>query len=277
MADLHRYKEILMRSKSRVSIPPEIYDKDYFLSDYLEGYEAFKEGDLSAVKAKQLKMLHIRKGISFLEIGFGRGELLKHCAKKGAKVSGVDYSPDAYAIAERVLKDFPKADLQVADCRDLPFESSAFKRVFSGDVIEHLDYEDAIQMLKEAFRVLEPGGFLLVHTTPNTIFTRFTYPLGKRFLKVLDAAAVQAIDDHLGICQKVHVCEHNPITLRRVARDAGISNFEVWIDRDVLRSCNHRHTKELSKNYIVKTLGSLGNLGIVRLFFGNDLYLKAYK
>ena len=263
--------------KEKISIPQEEYDRDYLLSDFLEGYEFFKEGKLSSVKEKQLGMLELDKNHDFLDIGFGRGELLMHCARECNFAEGIDYSESAYEIGKEYLKNQKNARVQIADCRELPFDDSSFDRVFSGDVIEHVDYEDGIRMLKEAYRVLRPGGFLLVHTTPNTIFTKITYPIGKNLLRFINSEAVDAIDDHLGIMGKLHVNEYNLISLNKVAKDAGLGKFDVWLDDDILRSSTHRHTKVFSNNPLVNLLASLGSTLPVKFFFGNDLYLKAYK
>jgi len=165
----------------RKRIPLEVYNKEYLLSHYLEGHAEFKRGELSVFKSKQLHMLVLEEGTTLLEIGFGRGELLYHCAKKGSKVTRIDYSQDAFEIAKETLHEFPDADIRTTNCLDLPFEDNSFERVFSGDVIEHPYYEDATLMLKEIYRVLKPGGFMLILTTPNAAFITLIYPLTKRF------------------------------------------------------------------------------------------------
>ena len=258
-------------------IPPEVYTEEYFLSDNVEGYAEFKEGTLSEVKAKQLNMLDLKTGMKVLEVGFGRGEFLYHCSKRGAKVSGIDYSRAAFEIAKANLCEFLEADLRVADCRNLPFEDNSFERVFSGDVIEHLDYQDGVLMLKEMHRVLKPGGFILIHTAPNTIFLKIVYPLVKPFLRIIKKDAIKSLDDHIKVSRMVHIHEYNLLSLRKVAREAGLLNPEVWLDEDILRSSKSRHTQALSENPLIKFIGSCGKYSIVRFLLGNDLYLKSYK
>ena len=101
------------------------------MSQLLEGYKEFREGRLSVVKARELEMVALERGTSLLEVGFGRGEFLYHCARRGAKVAGIDYSRDAYEIAKELFREYPDADIRVADCRDLPFPDESFERVFS--------------------------------------------------------------------------------------------------------------------------------------------------
>lgn len=256
---------------------PDIYDKAYLLSPYLEGYEEFTKGRLSVVKAKQLKMLALKKGITLLEVGFGRGELLYHCAKKGSKVTGIDFSPEALEIARHTLREFANIDIRLARCTDLPFDDNSFHRVFAGDVIEHVPYEQAIIMLRELYRVLKPGGFMLIHTTPNTVFIKLIYPFARYLLNIIDKHAVQLIDEHRANSKRVHIHEYNLFSLKTIGRRAGLEDFEVWIDEDILRSRVHRHTRQFGKNLLIKFIGSCGKYLLVRFLLGNDLYLKCYK
>lgn len=264
-----------MRTKRR--IPADRYDREYLLSENTEGYEAFKEGSLSYIKEMQLDMLEIKPETMLLEVGFGRGEFLYHCAKRGAVVSGIDYSPSALEIAKTTLREFPETILHVADCKDLPFEDNSFDRVYSGDVIEHQDLEDGVEMLKEMYRVLNPDGFMLVHTSPNTVFTKIIYPVARPFLRMIDRETIEALEEHMEVNRGAHVHEYNLISFRKAARMAGLRDVRTWISEDILRSSQHRHTRRLSQNRIVRLVGRLGELGAFRFLLGNDLYLKCYK
>jgi ubiquinone/menaquinone biosynthesis C-methylase UbiE/MoaA/NifB/PqqE/SkfB family radical SAM enzyme len=269
-------KKAMVRARARHSkrLPSELYDTAYLMSQLLEGYQEFREGRLSVVKAREIEMLALEPGMSVLEVGFGRGEFLYHCARRGAKVAGIDYSRDAFEIARTLFQDVPEADIRVADCRDLPFGSQSFDRVFSGDVIEHVNYEDGVLMLQEMYRVLKPGGFLLLHTTPNTVFTRFVYPLARPALRLIDAETIKAVEHHLAVGKQVHVHEYNLFSLRKAARDAGLTGARVWIDADVLRSGKHPYTAAFGRNLLVRWAASLSGTAPVRFLLGNDLYLK---
>lgn len=264
-----------MATKRQISA--DRYDREYLLSDNTEGYQEFQSGGLSYVKQLQLEELELTPGLLLLEVGFGRGEFLRHCAERGAVVSGIDYSPDALDIARRTLAKFPEADLRVADCKDLPFDADSFDRVYSGDVLEHQDTEDGVKMLREMYRVLRPGGFLFVHTAPNTVFTRLVLPLVKPLLRAIDAGAVEILDEHMKINETVHVHEYNLLSLRRVARRAGLEGSESWISSDILRSSRHRHTRALAQSRLVRWAGGLGRIGAIRFLLGNDLYLRVRK
>jgi len=264
-----------MASKRRV--PAERYDKAYLLSACTEGFEEFEAGAMSFVKQQQLLELDLKPGVSLLEVGFGRGEFLRHCAERGAIVSAIDYSAAALEIGKRTLADYPDADLRVADCKELPFDSNCFDRVYSGDVLEHQDMEDGVLMLREIQRVLKPGGFVFLHTSPNTVFTHWVLPLLKPILRRIDSAAVDVLEEHMKVNETVHVHEYNLLSLRKLVRLAGLEGAETWIGEDLLRSSKHRHTQALSQSGLVRFAASLGRFAPVRFLLGNDLYLRYRK
>lgn len=261
----------------REQIPAEEYNLDFYLSAHLEGFQEFKSGDLSYVKQKQVEMLRITEGVRLLEVGYGRGELLLHSARRGAVVHGVDYSPDAVIVARDTLRDFPNADVRTADSRKLPYDSDSFDRVFSGDVIEHMSFPDAVDSLSEMYRVTRPGGFLLVKTTPNTLFVRCVYPWAKLIFRAIDRDSVALMDEQLQIMRQLHVDEYNLFSLKKAARMAGMPHAKVWIDPDVTRSHNHRYSDRFRHNPLIRFAAWIGGLAPFRLFLGNDLYLQCHK
>lgn len=96
----------------------------------------------------------LKNGAKFLEVGCGRGEHLNHFKKFGMDVSGVDITQSA--------KDYnPEIDLKICDVEKdgVLFQDNTFDVVYSKSFIEHLYYPE--KYVKEAFRVLKPGGIFL--------------------------------------------------------------------------------------------------------------------
>src|SRR3954464_15738341 len=86
-------------------IPPETYDREYFLSNTCEGADEYHTGrGLSALKARQVRHLEPRPGKAVLDLGCGRGEVLLACARAGARVAGIDYSAAAIEISRDTLE-----------------------------------------------------------------------------------------------------------------------------------------------------------------------------
>jgi SAM-dependent methyltransferase len=82
---------------------------------------------------------------------------------QAVEVVGVDISEEALAYAAAHYQ-APNLRFQPADCLALPFGNGQFDVVVAFEIIEHLP--DAPAFLKEAARVLAPGGQLVV-STPN--------------------------------------------------------------------------------------------------------------
>lgn len=100
-------------------------------------------------------------GTRLLEVGCGAGAVLGTLgsAIPDVRLSGVDIEPAQISFAGKYLADREvAADLQVADARELPYESGSFDHVWMMWVLEHMTEDDAKAVLREARRVLSPGG-----------------------------------------------------------------------------------------------------------------------
>ncbi len=66
-----------------------------------------------------------------------------------------------YINIDRYNKEIPDV---LCDVEDLPFESNSVDRIEAYHLIEHFDYVHCKYVLSEWFRVLKPGGFLILET-----------------------------------------------------------------------------------------------------------------
>lgn len=90
-----------------------------------------------------------------LDVGCGGGGNTGVLRDLGWRVSGLEYSPAAAGLAtSRGL------DVVRGDARRLPFADASMDLVMSTDMWEHIDDDEAVA--RETFRVLKPGGRLLV-------------------------------------------------------------------------------------------------------------------
>ena len=92
------------------------------------------------------------QGTRVLDAGCGEGVLVEEYAER-LSIIGVD----AFYSSDRV---------QHGSVTSLPFEDGSFDRALCLDVLEHLPFPDQSRALAELFRVLKPGGELLV-SVPN--------------------------------------------------------------------------------------------------------------
>lgn len=100
--------------------------------------------------------------LAALEIGCGPGRLLVPLSRVFGRVAGVDVSPEMVALARQNLSGVPTARVEVTSGADLAaFDDETFDFCYSYAVFQHIpDPSVVFQYLREARRVLKPGGLL---------------------------------------------------------------------------------------------------------------------
>lgn len=89
-----------------------------------------------------------------LDVGCGAGNMFHHFARYGTVV-GVDNNPKPLVVArERGY------DVREGTAESLPFDDASFDLVSLLDTVEHCD--DDMAVLKECYRVCQPGGHLVI-------------------------------------------------------------------------------------------------------------------
>ncbi len=94
-----------------------------------------------------------------LDMGCGNGRHLKVALEFSYDIVGLDASRKLLDIS--IKKMFGKGSLICGDVKGLPFKEDSFDTVIYIATIHHLS-EDRVDSLKEAKRVLKPGGRILV-------------------------------------------------------------------------------------------------------------------
>jgi len=230
-------RDQLENQRSRRSVCPDQYDEAYFLGS-CEGYTEFiaSEGEhLSRRMSQALEAAEVLPGMRVLDVGCGRGEILRHCAELGVQAHGVDYAPVAVRMARELTagdeEASDRAGVYCADAKRLPFPSASFDRVLMFDLVEHLHPWELERALTEARRVLYPDGRLIIHTAPNVWYDHFAYPL-VRFVRTLMGQGESYPRDPRAVIPanlSVHVNEQSALSLRRLLRRMGFCP-RVWLD-----------------------------------------------
>lgn len=118
-----------------------------------------------ALKTALITQAHIQPSQNVLDVGCGTGTLtlLIKQTQPNATVYGLDVDPQALDIARRKAEQAGETIvLQQGTATCLPYADGSLDRVFASLVLHHLTRQDKQQALREAFRVLKPGGELHV-------------------------------------------------------------------------------------------------------------------
>jgi ubiquinone/menaquinone biosynthesis C-methylase UbiE len=107
----------------------------------------------------------IKPNDKILDVGCGGGRTISKLATfaSGGKVYGVDYSEDSVRSARRANArwiDLGRVEVQQGSVSKLPFPDGAFNLVTA--IETHLFWPDLPNDFREIFRVLKPGGALLI-------------------------------------------------------------------------------------------------------------------
>ena len=210
------------KRKKRRPVSPEAYDSHYFCHE-CGGHELYRESGGKTLDERLsvvFQTADIRPGMRVLDLGCGRGELLRKAADAGAFSVGIDYSIHALDVSKKTCADLPSEKTALfagADATRLPFQNSRFHRVLLSDIMEHLIPEELEAALEETHRVLKPEGRVVFHTFPNRWFYQYYYPV-RRLLYDLPRGKAGPRNPRTHYERLMHVNELSPPGLIRVMR-----------------------------------------------------------
>ena len=139
-----------------------------------------------------------------LDFGCGGGAFSLNLLRLGAtEVTGVEVDAKLLDIARSRLSDFFQTgfDLRVIEYIDsdhgLPLPSQAFDIVWLHAVLEHVYPSQRPYVLKELWRVLMPGGLLIVDATPNRLWLIENHTSQLLFMNYLPFSVAHFLARHL--------------------------------------------------------------------------------
>ena len=230
-----------MEDRQKKTLPSTLYDEEYFLTA-CEGYDVFLESEgrhLSRRLNDAFALAEVEPGMRVLDVGCGRGEIIRHCMRAGIEAYGIDYAEVAALMTKEAIDQErdPSGDRLMssgvgqADAKLLPFPANTFDRVLLFDVVEHLYPWELQEALEDIGRILRDDGRLVIHTAPNRWYDVYAYPLVRLFRRMLGQSAGYPKDPRaiVPVNQDVHVNEQDILSMHRTLRAAGYKG-KVWLD-----------------------------------------------
>jgi arsenite methyltransferase len=191
----------------------EILEFDDETSRVVEQFNA--SGGATERRRRITAALALQDGEAVLDVGSGPGhQVFEMSAMVGpsVRVQGIDPAESAIAIASRRCSGLANVHFELGDAAQLPFEDATFDAAMSSQVFEYLD--NAGGGLREMYRVLRPGGRVLIHDTDwGALLWRSSD--AERMTRVMEVWDQHLTDPGL------------PQTLGSKLRDAGFSDIKV--------------------------------------------------
>jgi SAM-dependent methyltransferase len=137
-----------------MDIEKEIRFFDRFESEHGE-YDVLAERSYDRLLDAFAKTLRPRPGMTCVDLGCGTGAFTRRLQRFNLTLTGVDISPLSIERARTI----GGAVYVVGDICDCPLPADAYDFVVMSGVLHHLpDPGTRVQSLREAFRLLKPGG-----------------------------------------------------------------------------------------------------------------------
>ncbi len=155
-----------------------------------------------------LDRARIQPGDRVLEVAVGPGVTLPEIAKRvapGTPIHGVDLSPGMLEKARNRLSEagITNVILQEADARKLPFADASFDVLYNSYMLDLIHLADMPVVLAEFYRVLKPGGRLILVNLSKPDPSRITW--FERLYRWLPESIVPWV---VGACRPVVMAPH---------------------------------------------------------------------
>jgi ubiquinone/menaquinone biosynthesis C-methylase UbiE len=138
----------------------------------------------------------VRTSDTVLDVGCGGGRTVSKLAALGKKVYGVDHSTESVTVATKINRkriEAGRVEILEASVSRLPFPPDIFDLITA--VETHFWWPDLPSDMREVFRVLKPGGTLVVIAEIYKGATTSTARLAEKYLPS-SGLALLSVDEH---------------------------------------------------------------------------------
>ncbi|MCX7041189.1 MAG: class I SAM-dependent methyltransferase [Gammaproteobacteria bacterium] len=163
-----------MTVPSKPSFPPtdpRFYGEDYYTNDLHDRHWFRNNPSKFRLRWESvLARLQLQPDDVLLELGCASGEHTVQLAPRVRRAIGLDFSPDAIRLARgQAARQSSKAEFVQGNVADLSaFTDGSVTKVLAMDLVEHIPDAVLRSMLSETWRVLAPGGRLVIYTPSAT-------------------------------------------------------------------------------------------------------------
>ncbi len=186
-----------------------------------------------------------------LDIGCGAGFLSNALAQAGHRVTGIDLSATSLQVAEK--RDLTKTVryLQL-DAFALPFPDQSFDVVCAMDFLEHVEMPG--QIVREAARLLRPGGLFFFHTFNRNPLSWLIVIKAVEWCVPNTPANMHLYSFFIKPSELKKWCSEAGLTVREIhGLSPRIASFAFWkslIERKVDKKLEFRFTSNLTTGYL---------------------------
>lgn len=107
-------------------------------------------------------LLGRKKLDKLLDVGYGGGTFIPQLKKIANKVYGIDTIPNPQIVKKILRKEGISVNLVVGSIFKPPYKNNFFDAVVCISVLEHFKGRELNKAVKEMYRVLKPGGILVM-------------------------------------------------------------------------------------------------------------------
>jgi tellurite methyltransferase len=158
-----------------------------------------------------------------LDVGCGGGRNLVYFLQNGFDVYGIDPNPEAVeavrGLSAGLAPHLPSSNFTVAPAENMPFADDAFDLVICSAVLHFAqNHRHFDEMLRSAWRVLKPGGYLFARLASNIGIEDAVIDLGAGRYLLPDGSERYLLDEQtlLRYTQQLHGQLHEPIKTTNV-------------------------------------------------------------
>ncbi len=146
----------------------------HYAKEFAANFYPRRQEEFSAI------MRYLPRDEQILEAGCSFGHVAEYLRRLGYQVVGLDYVFDSLALGRIQAQ---KLTLTQGDIHALPFSDNSLGAYLSFGVLEHFEF-GPMPALREAFRVLKPGGVIALTMPVPTLLVRQWIPRMRPWLSL---------------------------------------------------------------------------------------------